>query len=52
MMQLYLTLKKVVEDRQVTGRVEDDAMQELLDRGDGMYRVVHVSISLSSIRTA
>ena len=41
--KLYLTLKDIIESRRKTGRTEDDAMQVLLDKGDGPYEIVHVS---------
>lgn len=44
--ELYLTLKRIVEARKNKVKVEDDAMQALLDRGDGVYEIVYVSVSL------
>ena len=49
--EVYMTLKKIIEVRKNTGRVEDDALQILLDNGDGVLEIVTVSTSLTSCFT-
>jgi len=44
-MDLYLLIKKHVDKRKADGRVEADAMQVLLDEGDGENDIVHFIVS-------
>jgi hypothetical protein len=50
--ELYTILKTHIDDRKETGRAEMDAMQVLLDMGDGVNDIVQVGNStiLSSNR--
>jgi hypothetical protein len=40
--ELYMTLKRIITARKAEGRTEEDAMQMMLDRGDGPKEIVHV----------
>lgn len=41
--QLYRIVKKVMDDRKLLGRREDDALQYLMDQGDTMLNIISVS---------
>ena len=41
-MDLYLLVKGIIDDRAKTGRREKDAMQVLIDEGDGVNDIVQV----------
>ena len=41
-MDLYLLVKDIIDDRAKTGRREKDAMQVLIDEGDGVNDIVQV----------
>ena len=48
--ELYMILKKHIDDRKETGRTETDAMQVLLDMGDGVNDIVQVCFSFDIVR--
>ncbi len=43
--ELYLIVKKIVDDRREKGIAESDAMQSLIDAGDSVNDIVHFVLS-------